>query len=168
MAQRNSPSDRVPDQSLAGILRTLAYQARYSNRRRSDVPTITNRAATAVSAEVAAAASDVAALAAPATLSATAAPAEAQLMSAAATDVATGPIPEPATATVLITDENGRATWSYPDRGTVPVIVATVCGDRPAVATVIPWGESAATVYAWTLSGDSLPGATLCVAAHWP
>lgn len=168
MAQRNSAGDRIPDQSLAGILRTLAYQARYSNRRRANVPSITNRAATAVSAEVAAAASDVAALAAPATLSATAAPAEEQLTSTAATGVATDPAPEPATATVLRTDEHGRATWSYPDRGSTPVITATVIGDRPAVATVIPWGESAATVYAWTLSGDALPGATLCVATHWP
>jgi hypothetical protein len=42
MAQRNSPSRRIPDSPLAGLLRTVAYQARYSDRRRADVPTITS------------------------------------------------------------------------------------------------------------------------------
>ncbi len=44
MAQRNSPSRRIPDNPLAGILRDLSQRARYSDRRRSsDVPTITSQ-----------------------------------------------------------------------------------------------------------------------------
>ena len=168
MAQRNSPSRRFPGEPLVGVLRNMAYQARYSNRRRADVATVTNRAATAVSAEAAAAASEVAALAAPAmaaTLSATAD----EPVTSAATLVATADAPKPGTATLLRTDENGRATLEYEDRGSTPVITATVIGDRPAVATVIPWGESAATVYAWTLP-DLLPAVNVPVGVHvfWP
>lgn len=43
MAQRNNPANRVPDNPLAGVLRALNQQARYSDRRRTGVPTITSQ-----------------------------------------------------------------------------------------------------------------------------
>lgn len=168
MAQRNSPSRRVPGEPLVGVLRNMAYQARYINRRRADVATVTNRAATAVSAEAAAAASEVTALAAPvmaATLSATVD----EPVTSAATLVATADAPNPGTATLLRTDEHGRATLEYEDRGSIPVITATVIGNTPSVATVTPWGETAATVHVWTLP-DLLPAVDVPVGVHvlWP
>lgn len=44
MAQRVSPARRIPENPLAGILRAVRQQARYSQRRRSsNVPTVTSQ-----------------------------------------------------------------------------------------------------------------------------
>lgn len=171
MAQRNSPSRRIPGQPLAGILRTVAYQARYSNRRRSNVATVTNRAATAESAAVAAAASSVAVLSGPATPSVAAVAAGAQPLTMAATGVAAEnvAVEQPLqVSAVLMVGGDGRATWRYEDRGTAPAVVATVDADQPAVATVSGRTATSVTVHVWDLSGQPVPGATACITACWP
>lgn len=173
MAQRNSPSRRIPGEPLAGILRTVAYQARYSNRRRTNVATVTNSVAAAESAE-AAAATGVASLAAPATmaeaLAMTATPPEleTQQVSGGATRVATEDgMPGNAAATLTV-NENGSATWQYEDHGTLPHVVASVVADQPAVATIDDRTATAATVRVWDLTGQPVPGALVSVIAHWP
>jgi len=176
MAQRNSPSRRIPGQPLAGILRTVAYQARYSNRRRSDVTTVTNSAAAAVSAQAAATGATMSV--APESMASAMAKAEAVQVYAAsqpsegvATFVAaegvavSQPLQDSA---AFMVDGDGRATWQYEDRGTVPVVVATVDADQPAVATVSARTATAITVHVWDLSGQPVPGATVYVAARWP
>lgn len=167
MAQRNSPSRRIPGEPLAGILRTVAYQARYSNRRRANVVTVTNSAAAAESAEAAAGATvSAATLVAPATMASASQPMteSATLVAAGAGDVAQ-PLQNAAT---LMTDGDGRATWPYEDRGQVPHVVATVVADQPAVATVSDRTATAATVHAWDLTGQPVAGAFVSVVACWP
>ena len=174
MAQRNSPSRRIPGEPLAGILRTMAYQSRYSNRRRADVPTVTNAVA-AAEAAAAEAGAGVAALAAPITeaeamaqVEGERAYAELQQAEAVATRGAAAPeLPRNDAATLQV-DENGSATWQYDDRGTVPHVVATVVADQPAVATVAERTATAATVRVWDLTGQPVAGAFVSVAALWP
>lgn len=174
MAQRNSPSRRIPGEPLAGILRTVAYQARYSNRRRADVPTVTNAVAAREAADAAAGA-DVAALSAPMTeaeamaqVEAERAYAELQQPEAAATRVAAGPeLPRNDAATFQV-DENGSATWQYDDRGTVPHVVATPATNQPAVATVSVRTATSTTVHVWDMAGQPVAGCFVCVAALWP
>lgn len=174
MAQRNSPSRRIPGEPLAGILRTVAYQARYSNRRRADVASITNSVAAAEAAQAATASVSVAALATPATMAEAMAQVEAdqfeasQQVEADATHVATlAELPRNDSATLQV-DESGRATWQYDDRGSVPDVVATVMTDQPAVATVSARTATSATVHVWGLDGQPVPGAFASVAALWP
>ncbi|AKA61692.1 hypothetical protein SEA_YDN12_25 [Streptomyces phage YDN12] len=174
MAQRNTPARRIPGEPLAGILRTVAYQARYSNRRRADVPSITNAAASAESAEAAAGADTFATLDAPATLAEAMAQVEAdrfeasQQSEAAATRVAAVPeLPRDDAATLQV-DENGRATWQYEDRGTVPHVVVTAATNQPAVATVSVRTHTSTTVHVWDLAGLPVPGCFVMVLARWP
>ncbi len=173
MAQRNSPSRRIPGEPLAGILRTVAYQARYSNRRRADVPTVTNAVAAREAAEAAAGAG-VATFDAPATmaealaLTATGPEPEASQVDVAATRVATGPeLPRNDAATLQV-DENGRATWQYDDQGTVPHVVATPATNQAAVATVSVRTATSTVVHVWDMTGQPVAGCFVCVAALWP
>jgi hypothetical protein len=176
MAQRNSPSRRIPDEPLAGILRTVAFQARYSNRRRSDVPTITSRVGQAASAEAASVvvglmSQDEPMAATPATmeeaLATTETPPE-QPEKSAATRVATDiELPRNEAATLQV-DGDGRATWQYEDRGTLPHVVATAVADQPAVATVSGVTATAVTVHLWDLTGQPVAGGHVSLTALWP
>lgn len=174
MAQRNSPSRRIPGEPLAGILRTVAYQARYSNRRRADVPSVTNAVASASAADAAADAG-VAALSlvdsGPATmaeaLALAARPPEADTETAA-TRVATDAELARNDAATLQVDENGRATWQYADHGTVPHVVATPATNQAAVATVSVRTETSTVVHVWDMTGQPVAGCFVCVAALWP
>lgn len=179
MAQRSSPGRRIPGDPLAGILRTVAFQARYSNRRRGDVPTVTSAVGQAASAEAAAGVSSMvlqsfALTATPETEDAAMAraatqPDQAELLTA--TDVATQPepyeLPRNDAATFMV-DENGSATWQYEDRGTVPHVVATAVADQPAVATISDRTATSVTVHVWDLTGQPVIGGTVSVAALWP
>ncbi|AKA61761.1 hypothetical protein SEA_MAIH_23 [Streptomyces phage Maih] len=175
MAQRNTPSRRIPGEPLAGILRTVAYQARYANRRRSDIPTVTNpAAASAAAAEAAAADAGVASLSGPATMAeamtqvaSERAYAELQQDAAVATFVAAADLPRNDAAT-LQADADGRAVWQYENRGSVPHVVATAVADQPATATVAERGETSATLRVWDALGQPVAGAFVCVAAFWP
>ncbi|ATN93765.1 hypothetical protein SEA_ABT2GRADUATEX2_24 [Streptomyces phage Abt2graduatex2] len=174
MAQRNSPSRRIPGEPLAGILRTVAYQARYANRRRSDIPTVTNPAAAAEVAEAAAADAGVASLSGPATMAeamtqvaSERAYAELQQDAAVATFVAAADLPRNDAAT-LQADADGRVVWRYETRGSVPHVVATAVADQPVTATVAERGETSATLRVWDASGQPVAGASVCVAAFWP
>lgn len=174
MAQRNSPSRRIPGEPLAGILRTVAYQARYANRRRADVATITNKAAAAESAEAASDAG-VALMAAPATMaeamaqvSSERAHAELQQKEAAATPVAAPPeLPRNDAATLQV-GLDGSATWRYADRGSVPHVVATPVTAHASVATVSGRTATSVTVHVWGIAGLPLSGASVSVVALWP
>lgn len=173
MAQRNSPSRRIPGEPLAGILRTVAYQARYANRRRSDTPTVTNAAAAAEAAEAAADAG-VASLSGPATMAeamtqvaSERAYAELQQVDAVATFVAAADLPRNDAAT-LQADADGRVVWQYESRGSVPHVVATTVADQPVIATVAERDETSATLRVWDASGRPVAGAFVCVAAFWP
>jgi hypothetical protein len=140
---------------------------------------VTNAVAAAASANAAATVS-VAAAAAPESLADALARAELQQAVAdaelqQAQDVATpvavmgaAPAPPLHEGATLMMDGDGRATWQYEDRGTVPVVVATAVADQPAVATVSGRTATAVTLHVWDLSGLPVPGATACVTALWP
>lgn len=175
MAQRNSPSRRIPGEPLAGILRTVAYQARYSSRRRNDIPTVTNSAAAAESAAAESAATGVALMAAPESMADAMAKAEAEQLHAElqqpeafATLVAATPTMPDSGVALIVAVTGGRATLQYQDRGVVPSVVATVVADYPAVATVSELSATSATVHTWGMDGQRMPEATVTVVAMWP
>lgn len=155
MAQRNSPSRRVPDSPVAGLLRTLSYQARYANRRRRDVPTVTSITGQLATAQAEAAASG----------GAMPEPPPPEEPEAAAQRAATAD----ASAATLVMSKDGSATFAYEDRGSVPVVTATVVSTGPALATLSYVGPDAATVTVWNVeTGSVIPGATAHVSADWP
>lgn len=171
MAQRSTPARRIPGEPLTGILRTVAYQARYSNRRRGDIPTITSslgRAASAASAAV----QGVNAIVAQSVALNAAYETEAEALARSETppdlkeEVPATPVAND--AATLATDETGIATWTYDDRGAVPVVVATAVADQPAVATVSSLSATSATVHVWGLTGEPMAGALVSVVALWP
>lgn len=174
MAQRSSPGRRIPGEPLSGILRNVAFQARYSDRRRTDIPSITNAAARVESANAATPATSFAVVSEAQIMSQAASEAAyAELQAAEADDaavasrVAGAELPRNDAAT-FETGPDGSATWLFEPRGSVPHVTATVVADRPAVATVSALTDAAATVTVWDLSGQPLPGATVTVAALWP
>lgn len=172
MAQRNSPSRRIPDEPLAGIIRNVAFQARYSNRRRSDVETITSATGKTASAEAAAVSATLlqsaAQAATPQSEADAVAEAEVSQPQQSATYVATfSELPLHDAATLMM-DDQGRATWQYEDRDALPVVVATVYDAQPALATISDRTVTSATVHVWDLTGQPVAGATVGVSARWP
>ena len=172
MAQRNSPSRRIPGDPLAGILRTMAFQARYSNRRRGDIPTVTS--ATGQAASAAAEAGVMALVLQSEVATATPMTEEAALAGAqpapqqAATFGATADELPRNDVVMLTTDKSGSATWTYGDRGGMPAITATVIADYAAIATISDWSATSVTVHVWYLDGQSVAGSTVQVSAQWP
>lgn len=138
MAQRNSPSRRIPDSPLAGVLRTVAYQARYSDRRRADVPTITS-------------ADQI-----PATPDET--PDETPATPVADTSVF---------GDVVISNGSGSATVTYPDRGSVPVVTATAHAASAVFITFNSITDTSATLTTWDAAGVATGGVTVQVIAVW-
>ncbi|AMD42770.1 hypothetical protein SEA_XKCD426_29 [Streptomyces phage Xkcd426] len=174
MAQRNNPARRIPDNPLAGIIRAINQQSRYSARRRSGVPTVTTSFADQTEAALMAAEGDQLAqqFAAP-----VAVPTEAQLAAlqaaevmafqldvAEAAPVAASQAFETLAAT-LVTDDTGAATFTYGPYASAPVVTVTAVAGVAVVATVETADGTAATVRAFGLSGARQAGVTVHVSA---
>ncbi len=176
MAQRTNPARRIPGNPLAGILRALSQQARYSDRRRSStVPTVLSDAsaaagggATAVELEQAASLfAEVAPPQSDAEETALAAEFEAALRQAVieAAPVAVSQVLETAAATA-VTDGTGTATVTYGPYETAPVVVVTAVADIANTATVVRADGWSATVAVRDATGTAVTGATVAVAVH--
>lgn len=177
MAQRSNPARRIPGNPLAGILRSINQQSRYSQRRRSGIPTVTTPFAVAQQDAQAEAEALAVALqfVAPAEVLTeehldalrVADTAAFQEDVAVASPVAASQVFDAVAATV-VTDDTGAATFTYGPYDVAPVVTATPLSSVAAVATVETLDGVAATVRVFSLAGARLSGVTVHVTAFVP
>ena len=69
------------------------------------------------------------------------------------------------TVATLVTGPDGTATWTFPMMAGDACIVATAVAAGPVLVTVVQNSATAATVFAWTVTGQPAPGVTVTAVA---